>query len=384
MSRRNRTLYAARAAVAGWVAPLLATGLTLSAAPSAQAHMGSTKVVQATATERGAVLDVQVESIDAAVALGMGTAITPTELAAHGSLVQHWLARGLVVSADSGPCSAAAESPRFAERDGKSNIAVRVDYTCPLPIGALTLTDDTVFEDDPDHEVFVSVQTHAGSRAHVLRASARSVELRPAAAQPSTVQSDASVTATAFVVEGAIHLVTGYDHLLFVLSLVLAAGLIVRREGLRTALRDVAGVVTAFTAGHSLSLVACSLGWVSLPSQWVEAAIAASIVAVAGMNVTRPSAHRSRPWLAGAFGLIHGFGFSSVLADVGLPAGQRLVALLSFNVGIELAQLAFVAAVLLPLSAIAHHKRYRLVVMQGGSLAIATFGCIWLVERVWG
>ncbi|MBL4683985.1 MAG: HupE/UreJ family protein, partial [Nannocystaceae bacterium] len=320
--------------------------------------------------------EVGVEAIDAAMALGLGTDTDPEELARHTGLVQRWLSGGLSVSSETGPCIATASTPHLTQRSGKDNVSVTLQYRCPSPKGTITLTDDTVFDDDPDHEVFVSVHGPQGDTALVLRAEQRSVVL--------TAPPQAHGTAAAFVVEGAIHLITGYDHLLFLLSLILAAGLIIPRDGLRAALRDVAWVVTAFTVGHSISLVVATLGWVSLPSRWVEAAIAASIVAVAGMNVARPRASVARPWLAGTFGLIHGFGFSSVLADVGLPTGQRLIALFSFNVGIELAQLAVVAVVLVPLSLAARHTRYRLVVMQGGSLAIATFGCIWLVERVWG
>lgn len=354
---------------------LLATAIAGGAA-TAHAHMGSTKSVHAAVTEHGATLDIQVEAVDAALALGLGISTDAEELQAHAALVQGWLSGGLVVAGNSGPCTATADAPRLTVRDGKDNVAVALRYDCPQPMGTLTLSDDTIFDDDPDHEVFVSVAGTTGHETHVLRASSRSVPLSPAVASATTARN--------FVVEGGIHLFTGYDHLLFLLSLILAAGLIAKRDGLRAAMRDVAWVVTAFTIGHSISLVASTLGWVSLPSRWVEAAIAASIVAVAGMNVMRPKASTARPWLAGAFGLIHGFGFSSVLAEVGLPTGQRLVALASFNIGIELAQLAFVAVVLVPLSLLARDKHYRLVVVQGGSLAIAAFGCVWLVERVWG
>ena len=102
---------------------------------------------------------------------------------------------------------------------------------------------------------------------------------------------------------------------------------------------------------------------------------------VAAGNVLRPKASVARPWLAAAFGLVHGFGFSSVLAELGLPASHRVLALLSFNVGIELAQLVFVTLVLLPLAVLAKYRGYQRFVLQGASLAIAAFGGLWLVER---
>ena len=362
---------------------IVASGICLAAVlavpATADAHMGSAKFVRAEVTETGADLEVNVESIDAAIALGLGTSIDADDLRDHGTLLSGWLAQGLQLSDDAGPCHADAGAPRLTERDGKPFVAVDLAYACTATAGALTLRDATVFDDDPEHEVFVAYD----GGAQVLRAGAQEVAIPRGT--PST-----AATAAAFVKEGAIHLVTGYDHLLFLLSLILVAGLAVRRDGFGTALRDVAWVVTAFTVGHSISLVSAALGWVALPSAWVESAIAASIVYVALLNVFSPEAptkttRRSRARLAGLFGLVHGFGFSSVLAEVGLPMQDRVVALASFNIGIELAQLAFVAVVLLPLAAFARYPgAYRRLAVQGGSLAIAVFGGVWLIERSLG
>ena len=185
--------------------------------------------------------------------------------------------------------------------------------------------------------------------------------------------------------EGVIHLVTGYDHVLFLLSLLFASGVVARRRGTRKALKEIGLVVTAFTVGHSITLVLASLGIVGLNIQFVESVIAASIVAVAAMNVFKPEETLGRPWIALVFGLIHGFGFSSVLAEVGLPAGQTAVALLSFNVGIELAQLAIVAIAIAPLAWLANRERfYRAAVMRLGSFAIAALAAFWFVERAFG
>ncbi|MCA9624482.1 MAG: HupE/UreJ family protein, partial [Myxococcales bacterium] len=126
-------------------------------------------------------------------------------------------------------------------------------------------------------------------------------------------------------------------------------------------------------------------------AQWVRenkatvAIIAASIVAVASLNVLRPEASVGRPAIALGFGLVHGFGFSSVLAEVGLPQGERAAALFSFNLGIELAQLAVVAIAIVPLAWLAsHEKLYRAAVMRGGSLAIAGVASVWVVQRALG
>jgi len=342
----------------------------------ALAHMGSKKTIEARTTEAGAELQVQVETIDAALALGLAMDADADELGRHGPLVQAWLAGGITVTSASGPCTASTDDLAFTVADGQPAVAVAIAYACPAPAGELTLRDDTIFADDPDHQTIVAVAGPTGSRAHVLRDGQRGLVLGTTPRVGETVR--------AFLREGAIHLFGGYDHLLFLLSLVLSAGLLARARGLGKALRDVAMVVTAFTLGHSLSLAAATLGLVSLPSQLVETAIAGSIVLVAALNIARPEARIAKPWIAGVFGLVHGFGFSSVLAEVGLPAGQRALALAAFNVGIELAQLVFVGIVMLPLVAAASHRAYPRVVVQGGSLAIAICGCVWLVERGFG
>ncbi len=263
--------------------------------------------------------------------------------------------------------------PRLSERDGVDTIVLTVFYRCASD-GPFVLTDETVFDDDPDHATVIEVVDGDARAVHVLSDEQRSAEL--------TAAPGAASTAIEMVVQGALHLVTGYDHVLFVLTLLLAGGVVSRKRGFRRAVKEVAWVVTAFTVGHSVSLALASFEVVTLPAQWVEAAIAATIVIVALDNVFRPDRSDARPWLAGGFGLIHGFGFASVLAEVGLPAGQRALALFSFNVGIELAQLAFVVVALGPLAWLARRKLYEPLVLRGGSFAIAAMGAVWLVERV--
>jgi hypothetical protein len=372
VEQRTRTTHVVRRFLAPFA---LCSSLLL---PSiALAHMGSSKSIEARVDEGGAKLTVQVDAVDAALALGLPVTADSERIAKHDALLRGWLAGGITVAGEGGPCSARAQAPSFdSTDDGKPVVRVELDYACPAPTGSLVLRDETVFAEDPDHETFVSLVTPEGRESHVLRGSDRELTLGTVASAWQTLRS--------FVREGAVHLVTGYDHMLFLLSLVLSAGMLAKVAGLRRSLRDVAWVVTAFTVGHSLSLAAAALGWVALPSRIVESAIAASIVFVAALNIAKPEARVARPWIAGAFGLVHGFGFSSVLADVGLPTAHRALALAGFNVGIELAQLAFVMLVMLPLVWAAGHRRYPQVVVRGGSLAIAACGCVWLVERSLG
>jgi len=187
---------------------------------------------------------------------------------------------------------------------------------------------------------------------------------------------------TTYTVLGIEHILTGFDHLLYVLAmLILVKGW-----------RRIVATMSAFTATHSLTLTAAALGWVNVPQPPVEACIALSILFVAREIV---QAHRGRsgmtarwPWAVSfTFGLMHGFGFAGALAEVGLPQSSIPIALLFFNVGVEIGQLLFVGAVLASIAAgrrLVRHFRlpqpawlWRLPPYAIG--AIASF---WLVGRV--
>jgi hypothetical protein len=187
--------------------------------------------------------------------------------------------------------------------------------------------------------------------------------------------------------DGVWHIWIGFDHILFLLSLLLPAVLVwgVREwraaETFGAAFWSVVRVVTAFTAAHSITLTLATLGYVSLPSRWVESAIAASVV-LAALNNVWPVFHGRRWMVAFSFGLIHGFGFASVLVDLGLPRDALALALVGFNLGVECGQLAIVA-VFLPLAfSLRRTWFYRRLVMVGGSLAIAVLAAVWLCERL--
>ena len=172
----------------------------------------------------------------------------------------------------------------------------------------------------------------------------------------------------------------GVDHLLFVLALLL----IVRGSA------RIFATITAFTVAHSLTLAAATLGLVHVPGPPVEAAIALSIVFVAAEVVHglrgRPGLTARAPWVvAFSFGLLHGLGFAGALAEVGLPQQAIPLALLTFNVGVELGQLAFVAAVLAVGAALAPLRlpaRWQRAVAPLPAYAIGSVATVWLIERV--
>lgn len=186
--------------------------------------------------------------------------------------------------------------------------------------------------------------------------------------------------------EGVWHIWIGFDHILFLLALLLPVvvyrleGKWLAVEGLKPAFFSVLKIVTAFTLAHSITLSLATLGMISLPSRWVESIIAASVV-IAALNNVFPL-FKDRRWaMAFAFGLIHGFGFASVLSDLGLPGDTLALALVGFNVGVEAGQLAIVTG-FLPLAYLLRETHlYRRIVLIGGSFLIATLAAIWLAER---
>ncbi|HWV38342.1 MAG TPA: HupE/UreJ family protein [Vulgatibacter sp.] len=175
-----------------------------------------------------------------------------------------------------------------------------------------------------------------------------------------------------WVLLGVEHVVSGYDHLLFLAAIAVVA----------TRLGDLALAITAFTVAHSITLGLAALEIVSLPPALVEPAIAASILFVAVENVLRRDPRRGRAALTFAFGLVHGFGFASVLAEQGVGAGGgALAALAGFNLGVEAGQLTVVLAALVPILLARRRRWFAPVAVPGASAAIGFFGAYWLVER---
>ena len=189
-----------------------------------------------------------------------------------------------------------------------------------------------------------------------------------------------------FIQEGVWHIWTGYDHILFLIALLLPSALRWRSDGWeptesrRAALINIVKVVTAFTVAHSITLTLAALNLVQLPSRFVESVIAASIVVAAINNLKVVFAERT--WvIAFAFGLIHGFGFASALTDLHLSAANLAGALVGFNVGVELGQLAIVL-VFVPIAfALRRTKFYPQIALRYCSIMIAVLAAAWFFER---
>ena len=180
-----------------------------------------------------------------------------------------------------------------------------------------------------------------------------------------------------FVVSGIEHILFGFDHLLFVGALML----IVRRWGM------LLKTVTAFTVAHSITLTCATLGWVNLPSGPVEIMIAFSIVLVGAEIIRMERGGTSMaiewPWIVAIFfGLLHGFGFAGALADFGLPQGDIPLALFSFNVGVELGQLMFIAAIPLVVHSVRRAFEIPRQAIVASAYAIGTIAAFWSIERL--
>jgi hypothetical protein len=306
-------------------------------------------------------------------------AITWEELQArHDAISAYALAR-LTVSADGAPCLSTDVEHQVDRHSDGTYAVLRFAAVCPKSARVLEARYGLFFDLDPLHKGLAQVEQRGETRSLIFSPD------QPA--HPLATSEHAWLRQVLdFVREGVWHIWTGFDHVLFLLSLLLPAVLLrqggrwVPVPGFRQALWKTFVIVTAFTLAHSLTLTLAALEVVALPSRLVESAIAASVM-VAALNNVFPLLER-RLWLvAFLFGLIHGFGFASVLRDLGLPRDNLLAALVSFNLGVEAGQLAIVVALLPVAFALRQSWLYRRLTLAAGSLLIAAVAGVWLFER---
>jgi len=238
-----------------------------------------------------------------------------------------------------------------------------------VPAGAKTAT---FFASRAFPPVRLTVVSPDGRKGPV-EALERGGESRPLDVARATAPEPPAATAARFLRLGFGHILPeGLDHILFVLGLALLSG----------RLPTLLAQVTAFTLAHTVTLALAVYGVVSLPSRVVEPLIAASIVYVAVENLFRQRASWTRLALVFCFGLLHGLGFAGALSDLGWPSGRRLLALLSFNAGVELGQLTVIGLALAALWASSRLGVPRRPVERALSMAIAAVGLVWTVQRL--
>jgi hypothetical protein len=304
-------------------------------------------------------LDVAVRDLDAALGIDDGDgALTWAELdGAHERIA------GYITTRLSFGCPMSQGDASLIDLSDGAYWSVPITVMCAPR--SLSLTYALLFDIDTQHRGLV----HLGSQTLIVRDAA-----------PVAIELGNATSLRTFVREGVWHIWIGIDHILFLVCLILPAVWTTGRRSktLREVAVEVFEIVTAFTLAHSITLVISAVGLFTLPSRYVETAIALSVVAAAMNNVVRVVDAR---WaVAFSLGLLHGFGFSSVLIDLGLPSRELIGALLGFNVGVELGQAAIVIALLPVLYLIRNTLVYR-TLLFAGSGAVAVIASIWTYQR---
>jgi hypothetical protein len=356
---------------------IIAIAASIAFGARAEAHQTSVKYVDVTVDGSRATIKLTVAPGDVTEPLGLPPDARPAVAEATTPRVAAYVAPWLALGPDGGaPCPAAP--PRIHPDADARFVVVEWEVACAGELGRLALDFRAFFAVDPRHEAIVTVHApNAAGDAAVVRATAPILH----------VHAGDEAGLVAWIAAGVAHIWDGRDHVCFVLALLLVV-MLVRHDGQWATraplamLRHTATIITAFTIAHSLSLIAASLGWVSLPSRLVESLIAFSILYTALENIAKPDV-RWRFVLTFGFGLMHGLGFASVL-QVMLPPDHVIGPLLGFNLGVELGQLVIVV-IALPLAWLCARElgaeRYRRRAMPALSIAIAVVAIKWLIER---
>ena len=358
--------------------------LLLLAAGSAHAHKPSDSYLFISvegAAVRGQ-WDIALRDLEFAVGLDANgdNAITWGELRAKRGEIEAYAFSRLKINSDGRTCATSSSEFLVDEHSDGAYAVLRFGADCGAREPAQVEVSYSLFFDlDSTHRGLLRFERGGAAQAGVLSPE------RPRLAFKSGESSALSQFAD-YLREGVWHIWIGFDHILFLLSLLLPSVLISRKnewqpaERFRDTFWDVFRVVTAFTIAHSITLSLAALSVISLPSRLVESTIALSVV-LAALNNLKPVVTGRRWGVAFAFGLIHGFGFASVLADLGLPQGALLLSLVGFNLGVEAGQLAIIAAFLPLAYTLRKGAFYRKGVFVAGSAAIALIAAVWLVER---
>lgn len=340
--------------------------LTLMAAPAlASAHEAAT--VELTLDASAGRLTVEADALDLDFVAGLRAAgtdkLTLSDLRSRRSALTEYVARRIDVA----PCQLLASRARVGVRPTP---AARVAIEYPLAC------DDTPTRFEVDSRLFSALTGYRTvlkvadtGELHVLANGGRTIDLARAGT--------ASRLFT-FLSEGVHHILVGFDHLLFLLLLVLPLS---GRGHTRRRFVAVLSIVTAFTVAHSITLSLSVLGHLGLPPGPVELLIAASVVVVAAANLLGRVERLAWPFAYG-FGLIHGFGFAGAFGE--LAAGRSLgwMDLAAFNVGVEIGQVVVIAIALLGVQLLAANRRIARAIVPVGSAAAAAVGVLWIVQRL--
>jgi len=299
--------------------------------------------------------------------------VTQAEFAQTRSQLETAVARQLFIAPDGKV--AKAQSVR-SQLDENNNVEVRLDFGATI-FSSLEIQSKLIASLPLGHRQYLQIQNSTGQTLfdRLLSASTDRATVQMPHTDASNVALEAVRSFTNFFCLGVKHILTGYDHLLFLFGLLLVA------RGFFSSL----GIITSFTVAHSITLAVATLNVVQIPSRIVEPLIAASIVFVGIENLLRGDIPTARRMVAFGFGLIHGFGFASALREAGIGSGTGgiLLPLFSFNLGVELGQI-MVAAVALPIIwKLRENPMFIARWAPACSAAVVLLGSFWFVQRVW-
>ncbi len=285
--------------------------------------------------------------------------VDPGELEARRPEILAYLGRVMTVAARGEPLPMDVGPLRVGRgRDGKALFEATARFRSAQPLGRVAIRCEPLGELGADHTTLATIRT---------RGRTEQVAFRSGIVWES--ETGGSGALLEFLKLGVIHIFTGYDHVAFLLGLLIMGGRLV----------TIVKIVSAFTLAHSVTLTLAALGAVSVPPALIEAGIALSIVYVAVENLFWPSFDRR--WLVSfCFGLVHGFGFAAVLAEMHLPRSGLAASLVSFNIGVEVGQIVVVLLVVPPLWLVARTRAHGAMTRSVSALLLC-LGLFWLWER---
>ncbi|HEY0680741.1 MAG TPA: HupE/UreJ family protein [Steroidobacter sp.] len=350
-------------------------------APQVYAHKPSDSYLQLTPTDQGFTGEWRIALRDLEPAIGLDRdadrKITWGEVRTRHAEIANYALTRLAITGNEAPCEIRAGAQLVDDLSDGAYTVMPLVVTCERNAAPWTLDYSLLFDIDATHRGLVTVAATGAPQTFALSPQNNRATLSAGEAGPWRQFIDMAR-------EGVWHIWIGYDHILFLLALLLPAGLRAPRQrdengGWAPMLKDVLMLVTAFTVAHSITLSLAALKIISLPPRLIETAIALSIV-VAGMRL-RYAIARPAAWIAFSFGLIHGFGFANVLADLQLPPGSLALSLFAFNIGVELGQCAIVLLALPLIRYAQRHTFYERAFMPVAAVLISAVGLAWSLER---
>jgi hydrogenase/urease accessory protein HupE len=342
------------------------------AVPVTHAHTGSSEgysdiAVESNGVKYGLRIDL-IELLQAAVPGESGASNFPTldamnlYLKEHQEQVKSYMFSQMKLYADGIPLAGTMIELRAVDLNDRPFVEAELYFPIKQAPELLALNYNLLFDEvDQGHANYAVLNANGLRQEFIITYEQRDIQL----GQMSLLR-----TAKQFLLHGVEHLFTGYDHILFLIGLMLGA----------RSFKQILAVVTAFTAAHSVTLILAGMHLVSLPGRLVESVIAFSIIYVALINLFKRG-EKQNIWLAFGFGFVHGFGFAGTLSELQLDSGQLISSLLFFNVGIEIGQVLLIL-LLFPLIQYIRKVKTLKWPVPAISMTISMFGLVWLIQRL--